>query len=376
MKKKLLIAPNSFKEVADSDKVADLFNKYLTKDASLSVNKLPISDGGDGFLNVCKSAFNLEILKYKITTPYDESAFDCEVGYDKKRKRIYIESARILGLKVIPQEKRNPLKLSSKGVGDLFLKIVDDISLNKIFVDEVIIGVGGTGTNDLGLGVCSCFGLELFDIFGKKDRIIPEYFYRIRDITWNNPQMPFKVAVVIDVENPLLGAKGAARTFGPQKGADRGEVEVMELGFTKIVNILKNKRLEHSFNDLSGAGGGLAAGLHMFFNASYIKADEFIRKQLKLEENIKDVDIIVTGEGHFDEQSLNGKGAGIVLKLGSEFNKEIILCCGKIERKVREKLEDNVNVIELISFFESEADSICNFEKGIELASRKIISLL
>ncbi len=376
MKRKLLIAPNSFKEVADSDKVADLFNKYLDNNSSLSVYTLPISDGGDGFLNVCKSAFNLELRKYKITTPYDESAFECEVGYDKKRKRIYIESARILGLRIIPKEKRNPLILSSKGLGDLFLNIVDDISLNKINVEEVIIGVGGTGTNDLGLGVCSRFGLELFDIFGKKDRIIPEYFYRIKDITWDDPRIPFKVVVVIDVNNPLVGTKGAARTFGPQKGADRGEVEVMELGFTKLVNILKNKWLEHSFDDLSGAGGGLAAGLHIFFNASYIKADEFIRKQLKLEKNIKDIDIILTGEGNFDEQSLNGKGPGIVLKLAREYKKEIILCCGKIEKKVRVKLENNVKVIELISFFDSEADSIGNFEKGIELASREIISLL
>lgn len=376
MKKKLLIAPNSFKEAADSDKVARLFYKFLNEDSSLSLEILPISDGGDGFLNVCRSAFNLELLKYKITTAYDESTFDCEVGYDIERKRIYIESARILGLRVIPKEKRNPLILSSKGIGDLFLKIIDDIKLEKISVEEVIIGVGGTGTNDLGLGVCSRFGLELYDIFGKKDKIIPEYYYRIRDINWNAPQIPFKIFVVIDVENPLLGRMGASRIFGPQKGANKGEVEVMELGFNKIVNILKNKKLEHSFDKLSGAGGGLAAGLHMFFDSSSIKAVEFIRKQLKLDEKVEDTDIIITGEGNFDKQSMYGKGAGIVLKLGTDLNKKVILCCGRVDRNVADRLAGKVNVIELISFFGSEEESISNFEKGIELASKKIQSLL
>jgi glycerate kinase len=325
---------------------------------------------------VCKSAFNLELIKYIITTPYDETTFDCEVGYDKEKKRIYIESARVLGSRVIPEEKRNPLILSSKGFGDLFLRIIDDIKLNKISVETVIIGVGGTGTNDLGLGVCSRFGLELYDIFGKKDKIIPEFYYRIRDVKLGNPEIPFKVMVIVDVENPLLGPKGAARTFGAQKGADRGEVEVMELGFNKIINILKNKNLKRSFDYLPGAGGGLATGLHIFFNASFIKADEFIRKQLKLEEKIRDIDIIITGEGYFDMQSLCGKGAGVVINIAAEFNKEVILCCGKIEEKVKDKLGHNVDVIELVSFFDSKKDSMSNFEKGIGLASRKIISLL
>jgi glycerate kinase len=372
MNKKLLIAPNSFKEVADSDKVADLFNKYLKDNTSISIYTLPISDGGDGFLNVCKSVFNLEILEYEITTPFDETTFVCSVGYDRKGKKIFVESARVLGLKVIPEEKREPLKLSSKGIGDLFLRIIDDVKLNKILVDEIIIGVGGTGTNDLGLGVCSRFGMEFYDIFGKKDKIIPEYFYRIKDIGWNNQPLPFRIATVIDVKNPLLGRKGAARTFASQKGADKGEIEVLELGFTKVINILKDKKIKRSLDDLSGAGGGLAAGLHIFFNASEISASEFILKYLHLEEIVSDNDMILTGEGSFDEQSLEGKGAGIVLNLATRFKKRVILCCGIVEEKVKEKLGDNVEVIELTSFFDSRIDSIKNFEKGIESACTKI----
>ncbi len=277
MKQKILIAPNSYKEAADSDRAADLFNKYLDGEGKFETGILPVSDGGDGFLNACRAVLDLESLNYNITTPYDDSRFDCEAGYDRAEKKIYIESARVLGLRVIPEEKRNPLTLSSKGLGDMLAAIKEDIEKSILDVEEVVIGVGGTGTSDLGLGVCSRFGLELSDIFGKKDRIVPEYYYRIKDIKWNDTVLPFKIKTILDVRNPLLGKKGAARTFGPQKGADRGEVEVMELGFTKIVNILKNKGLDRSFDNLSGAGGGLAAGLHLFFNASSIEADNFIR---------------------------------------------------------------------------------------------------
>lgn len=376
MNKKLLIAPNSFKQTADSDKVAELFYKYLSKDTSLFLDVLPISDGGDGFLNVCKSAFNLQPIKYNITTPYDDSTFECEVGYDKNGKRLYIESARILGMRIIPEGKRNPLLLSSKGLGDLFLNIMQDMKQGSISVQEVIIGVGGTGTNDLGLGVCSRFGLNLYDIFGSKDKVSPEYFYRIKDIEWNEPHLPFKITAVIDVENPLLGTKGATRIFAPQKGADKGEVGVMELGFNKIINILKNKGIEYLPNELSGAGGGLAAGLHMFLSASYMKAEEFIQEQLALREKMKGADIVITGEGIFDEQSLYGKGAGVVLKLAAELGKAVILCCGRAEQGVKNSLEDNVILIELASLFEREEDSMKQFEKGIELASKRILSLL
>lgn len=372
----ILIAPNSFKEVADSDRVAELFKKYLEKNSPNHYNSFPISDGGDGFLNVCKLVFNLRIINYEITTPFDESTFSCETGYDEKNKRIFIESARVLGLKVIPKEKRHPLSLSSKGLGDIFVKITDDVRKGKLDVKEVYIGIGGTGINDLGLGVCSRFGMELLDIYGNKDNLIPQYFYRIKDIKWEKVELPFNIKVIIDVNNPLLGRNGATRTFGLQKGADKGELGVIELGFNKIVNILKNKGLDKSYDKLSGAGGGLAAGLHLFFDAQNITASEFIGKILNLEKQIEDNNIIISGEGHFDEQTLDGKGAGIILEIASQKQKKVILCCGKIEDNVKNKLKENVKMVELISFFKSTDESIRNFEKGIELASEKIITML
>lgn len=373
---KILIAPNSFKEAADSDKVAELLKSYLEKNSSYEFKTSPVSDGGDGFLNVCKSMFNLRIINYEITTPYDESTFNCETGYDEKNKRMFIESAKVLGLKVIPKEKRHPLNLSSKGLGDILIKIRDDVNNGNLDVKDIYIGIGGTGTNDLGLGVCSRFGLELMDIYGKTDKVIPQYFYRIKDLKWEKPDLPFHLTVVVDVTNPLMGTKGATKTFGAQKGADKGELRVIELGFNKIINLLKNKELRKSFDNLSGAGGGLAAGLYLLFDADKITAKEFIGDFMNLEMQIDNSDVVITGEGHFDEQTLDGKGAGIILDLALQKNKKVILCCGKIEDSAKKQLNKDVETIELISFFSSTEESIQNFEKGIELAAEKILTMI
>jgi glycerate kinase len=372
----ILIAPDSFKEVADSDKVAELFKRYLQKYTSCKIELSPVSDGGDGFLNICSKFFNLQQFSYDITTPYDESTISCPVGYDKERKRLFIESARVLGLRIIPKEQRHPLNLSSKGLGDLLLHVIDDINRERFNVEEIFIGVGGTGTNDLGLGLCSRFGLELFDIYGERDNVLPEFYYRIKDIKWNKPDLQFKLNTIIDVKNPLLGGRGATKRFGPQKGADKGELEVLELGFNKIINILKSKKLDKSFNDLLGAGGGLAAGLYLFFDASVIPAENFIGDTLRLSEYIDNNDIIITGEGSFDEQSLDGKGAGIVLNLATSKNKKVFLCCGKIDDRLKKSLGNSVEIVEMISFFKDAEESMKNFEKGVELSSRMIASLI
>lgn len=373
---KILIAPNSFKEVADSNKVAELLKKYIKTDNPDDIIISPISDGGDGFLSVCKAVFDLRIINYEITAPYDETTFNCEIGYDEKNKRIFIESALVLGLRVIPKEKRHPLNESSKGLGDIFIRIIEDINKGIINVKEIYIGIGGTGTNDLGLGVCSRFGLELQDIYGNQDRVIPQYFYRIKDLKWEKPEIPFKIKVILDVTNPLLGKKGATRIFGAQKGADRGELGVIELGFNKIVNILKNKGLSKSYNNLSGAGGGLAAGLYLFFDAESIPAKEFIGKYLNLEKQIDESDLIISGEGHLDEQTLDGKGAGIIIDIAGQKVKKIILCCGIIDPNIRNQLNKNIGLIELKSFFNSTEESIRNFEKGIELACSMINNMI
>ncbi len=374
-KKTILIAPNSFKECADSVKIADLIEQNLKKISDYDLIKKPISDGGDGFLEVCKLNYGLKIIKYEISTPYDNSKMICEVGYDKKNKRIYIESANVLGLKVIPGAKRHPVKLSSKGLGDLLLCLINDVEKGKIFVDEVIIGVGGTGTNDLGLGMCSRFGMKMFNISSKRLKIIPKNFDKIDKIEWKKIDLPFDINVISDVENPLLGKNGATKTFGKQKGLSDEEILAIEIGFNKIIKILKHKKLNDSSNKLSGAGGGLAAGLQRFFNAKVTQSFNFVSEIIG-NEDIKSIDAVITGEGAFDKQSLMKKATGSILEMFHDKSIPIFLCCGKIDLKIIESFKINIKPIQLVDYFINEKEAIKYYKKGINLACRDIAKII
>lgn len=373
-KKTILIAPNSFKECADSVTIANLIEKNLKKLSDYFLIKKPISDGGDGFLEVCKINYGLKIIKYKISTPYDNTKILCEVGYDEKNKIVFVESANVLGLKVIPEPRRHPVKLSSKGFGDLLLALKKDIESNKIFVDKVIVGIGGTGINDLGLGMCSRFGLKLYNKFNEELEIIPENFSKATRIVWNKIKLPFKINVLTDVENPLLGKKGATRTFGKQKGLTDNEIAKIEIGFNKIANLLKNNKIYDPSKELSGAGGGLAAGFQIFFNADITQSFQFISKIIK-SDIINSADIVITGEGAFDSQSLMKKATGSILQVFNSRHIPIFLCCGKIDRKIIGSL-NIIKPIQLIDYFDNEKDAIKHYKKGLELACSEIINVI
>ena len=372
--KSILVAPNSFKECANAVKVTHLFDKHLDKSIFHVISK-PISDGGDGFLDVCKFYFPLEILNYKVTSPYNEEVIDCKIGLHRKEKTVYIESAEILGLKKVPLSKRHPLMLSSKGLGDLLKLIIKDIENSKIHVEKIVVGIGGTGTMDLGIGMCSRLGLKLYDVYGQELEAVPDSFPKVDKIDIPNKRFPIKVQTVLDVDNALLGTKGAAKIYGKQKGATAGEVNVIELGWNKLVNLLGKNQLLDLSNKLSGAGGGLAVGLKILSDTSEMKASDFIKKEFDLNDIKPFPDIVVTGEGAFDEQTLMGKGAGTIISMFEEQNIPVVLCCGKIDNEVSEKLSMNVFPIELGKYYDSVEQSIQNFEESIKLACDEIAGM-
>ncbi|MCH7826371.1 MAG: glycerate kinase [Bacteroidetes bacterium] len=374
-KKKILLAPNSYKECSSSVEVSELFEKYLNTNNGFEIFKYPITDGGDGFLDVLNNNNQLINITYPITTPYDNSKFDCTVGYDKKNKIIYIESAKVLGLQLIHQEKRHPLFLSSKGLGELLDHIRKSVINKKININKVVIGVGGTGTNDLGLGLCSVFGMKLIDIDGKETDIIPEFYHNTDKILWSKPELPFIIETIVDVNIPLLGEAGATYQFAAQKGAMETEIELLELGFNKIINILNNNKLNILANSLSGAGGGLAAGLSHFFDAECTSSFENLRADKVLIRMMEQADYVITGEGIFDKTSLLGKGASAIIKISDNLNKKVFLCCGKIEKDSVKMLSKNIIPIEM------NKKTIDNkykkyFEEEVKIASSKIINLI
>lgn len=371
--KNVLIAPNSFKGCADSTKVAELFYKYLSVNRDLNLQVFPISDGGDGFLNVCKRLYNIEIKSYIISTPYDESKLEVDVGYELSSRTVFIESALVLGLSLIPMAQRKVIQLSSKGMGELLVKLIEENNSESLLIEKVIIGIGGTGTNDMGLGMCSRFGLKLWGHFNERLNIIPDEFPKVSKMEWQSPKLPFRIECVIDVNNKLLGKSGSTYQFAEQKGATKGELEIMELGFTKIVNLLYSNKIYDPAKMLYGAGGGLGAGFQIFYQAECKHAREFIQNEFVKKFNNQAFDILITGEGSFDTQSLTGKGSYSLIDNHSESIDRVFLCSGKIDSDLRNKVPSNVICIQLRDYFNSDEESINSIEIGIRRACEIIL---
>jgi len=368
---KILIAPNSFKECSDSVSVAKLISKNLLEKTAdkyiqLELIEKPVSDGGDGFLEVCDRLFDLEIISTKIPAPFSSVIIDCEFGYSEKNKTVYIESAKVLGLKLIPLEKRHPLNLNSAGLGILLKYLQKEKQKGRLSFNKVMIGIGGTGTSDFGIGMMSAFDLKLIDSKGKMLEPFPYNFNKTEKIISNKPNLGFEVEVIADVNVPLLGENGAAKLFAKQKGATESEIIMLEDGLQNVMKLIEvDKEVK-----LLGAGGGLAGAFQFFFNSRVKFADEFLKTDCGINRNLKP-DFVITGEGKFDYQSGLNKAVGIILNEFSEDNIPVFVICGKSE--AREGISRNVTFIELESFFKNKTESIINFSEGISRATELIL---
>jgi glycerate kinase len=374
MRKRILISPNSFKECADSVTISGLIRDNL---AELTVAELivkPISDGGDGFLSVSKYYFGGEIRNYSISKAYEETNFDCPVLYCEKRKEVYIESAEVLGLKVVPLFYRNPMKLTSKGLGQLLKQIEMDIRDSKITVKKVYLGVGGTATIDMGIGMMSELGLKLFDSQGELENVLPESYKKVQRLDFHSIKFSFELITIVDVTNPLLGPQGGVRVFGPQKQADEMKIQQLEEGFYHLLKLLKNSGLQLSLNTLSGAGGGIPAAMQIFLDTEMRSSLEFIEYHLGLHKysDLDLVDYLITGEGAYDHQSGFGKGIGVLMHMFRSGAKQIFLVCGKISPESAGNLPKYVYPIELAMYFSYEYESIIKYREGIEKACTEI----
>ena len=375
-KNKILIAPNSFKECADSVTIAELITQYLSGLKKKELITKPISDGGDGFLKVCEFYFGGEIINYKISAPYGESKIECPILYCESRKEVYIESAEVLGLKIVPLFYRNPLKLSSKGLGELIWLIEKDVRNKNLTVNKVFIGIGGTATMDMGMGMMSELGLNLLDLHYREIGVIPQNFSLTRRIKYKPYKLSFDLIPVVDVSNPLLGAQGGISIYGKQKGANDEDVLVIEKSFNHLINLFESNDLEILTNKLSGAGGGIPSAFQIFYKTSLTYSSEFIKYHLGIDRYIDSIDYLVTGEGAYDDQTDSGKGVSVLIDLFRSDAKLIFLVCGSISESVMKNLPKYIFPIELKKFFPNHYESIKNYEEGLRKASGQIMKEL
>jgi glycerate kinase len=371
----ILIAPNSFKECADSVEISELLNKHLSKNNSIKTLLRPLSDGGDGFLSVIKKLFDTVEYEIPITDKFDQTKYYL-ILIDENNEIAYIESASVIGLKSIEEKNRRPLQLNTSVIGKIIQQLSVEVNQSKLKIKNLIIGIGGTATIDFGIGACSQLGLSLFD----KNCITlspnPQNFSSVSSIRFVKPDLPFNIKCIVDVDTELIGEPGAIEIYGKQKGASDQELKKIKSGIKNILNVISADKKFDIPKHLNGAGGGLAAGLNIFLHADLIKAEEFIKDFILRDLKLEEIDSVITGEGSFDFQSFEGKGAGIILKLFGKRNIPIFLINGSTNLPADINLSKNVLVINLIDFFGSKKESIINYCIGIEKAAQILLDKL
>lgn len=382
---KVLLAPNSFKKSLSSVQITNLLSSELTKLKNAEIIESPISDGGDGFVEVLEFNKKEPLVKYFYEGEFNKKSFKCPILFNSLTKTVYLESASIIGLRLLKREEMNPLKLNSFPIGQIIKNLIISEQENKTFAFEnIVIGVGGTATIDFGLGAINALGVKFFDYQENEVKPIPKNFNLIKEIGVedldSNPYIQSlrekNIFCIVDVDTKLLGKNNALEIFGPQKGANKKDIDMILIGLKNIISILKKKNYTIDELSLNGAGGGLASGLNIFLGTKIIPAKDYIRAELLKLTNSEIPDYVITAEGRFDHQSFEGKATGEIIKIYSSKAKKIFVVCGLAEDKVDKKLADNVEIIQITDYFHSVNESITNASLGIKIASEKILNQL
>ena len=330
---RILIAPDKFKGALSAreggDNIAAGLREVLP-DAKIDI--LPMADGGEGTAEVIGEALGASWIKSKAHDPLGR---EIEARYARidARKLAIMEMSEAAGMRRLQPSELNPEIATTFGVGEMLLDAA------KHGVNEIVIGLGGSATNDGGLGMARSLG---FQFLGDKEIERPLDLGELRRI--ENPQkleLP-KIIGAVDVKNPLLGPNGATRVFGPQKGATPEQLDKLERALARLADVVAQQfGFDYRNEPGAGAAGGLGFGLMSFCGAKIRPGFDVVAEAVGLESKIKDVDVVITGEGSLDRQTLEGKTPAGVARLARKLRKRVFAFVGRAteDRQVREMFD-------------------------------------
>jgi len=330
---KILICPDSFKESLSAVEVCNCIERGLKRaNSKFRIEKVPLADGGEGTVKALVMATGGRIFKCRATDPLGRKIW-ARYGILSDGKTGVIEMAAASGLALVPVAKRNPLVTTTYGTGEMVASALER------GCRRIIIGIGGSATVDGGAGMAQALGARLLDGKGKDIRFGGRELEKLEKI--NLKFMDKRIArtdfiIASDVRNPLLGPKGAARVYGPQKGATPDMVKKLERGLSHLARVIK-KELSISVENIpgSGAAGGLGAGLYAFLGAKMESGAKLVMRMAGLEQRIKKVDLVITGEGKVDRQTLYGKAVMGVIRMARKYRVPVICIAGSILPEAR-----------------------------------------
>jgi len=347
---KILIAPDKFKGTLNAREVAQNIAKGLldvVPDAQIEV--VPMADGGEGTAEAICDVRGCSWLECKAHDPLGRE-IDARYGWIDQENLAVMEMSEAAGMRRVSGSERDPVRATTFGVGEMIL------DATKRGANEIIVGLGGSATNDGGFGMARALGYRFFSSIS-----IGEYLVaRLRGEKASTPQLTGpvtelrtleriekpkhlslpRIMAAADVRNPLLGENGATQVFGPQKGGTPEQIRNLELALSRLADIVPETiGSDHTDTVKPGAGaaGGLGFGLLSFCGATIRPGFEVVAEAVRLEEKMKDADLVITGEGSLDRQTLEGKTPVGVARLARKLGKRVFAIVGRIidPREVR-----------------------------------------
>lgn len=370
---KYLVAPDKYKGSFDALVASELIKEAIVEvDKGAEVFQLPLADGGEGTLTALSKIFGAKIEEVEVNDPLFRK-IKSRIGFFEDKA--IIEMAECSGLLLLKDEERNPLYTTTYGVGELI-----KYAISKE-VKEIIIGIGGSATNDAGTGMLSALGMKFLDENGHELKPTGENLIKIKkidDSEFLKDVQKVKFTVLCDVTNPLYGENGAAYVFAPQKGADENAVKLLDEGLKNFANVAK----EYLGKDISlssgaGAAGGLGFALLAFLNAQYVSGIDYLLFASNAEEHVKWADIIITGEGRFDRQSLSGKSTIGIARLGAKFGKMVIVISGSIDCPFEEYSKEGItSIFSIVDMASSLERCLIEAPRLLKETTKSIVNLI
>ena len=372
---KFVLAPDSFKESMTSMEACLAMEKGIKKvfkDAECI--KVPMADGGEGTVDALVNATEGQLVEIEVTNPLGKK-IKANYGILGDGKTAVIEMAKASGIELIDRNERNPYITTTYGTGE----IIKD-AVNK-GIKHILIGIGGSATNDAGAGMLQALGVKLLDgnkeeiAFGGAELKKIEYIDKgsldefLKDVT---------IEVACDVTNPLVGENGASYVFGPQKGATPEMVKVLDNNLRHFaLKVKESFGIDIADVKGSGAAGGLGGALLGFLNAELISGIDLVIKYTNLEEKIKTSDYVFTGEGSIDGQTIFGKTPVGVSKLGKKYDIPVIAFAGKVEPESSNLYSEGMkSIFSIMRGVESLEDALKNGASNLEKTVESVVRII
>jgi glycerate kinase len=335
---KILIAPDKFKGALNARDAAENIAKGL-HDAlpDATIEMVPMADGGEGTAEVICNARGGYLVQCKAHDPLCRE-IDARYAWIADEKLAVTEMSEASGMRRLSESERDPLRATTFGVGEMILDAA------RRGASEIIIGLGGSATNDAGFGMARALGFRFFSDMKELTEAVTELADLARSETpvaagvspanarTQPTRLPpqLKIIAAVDVKNPLLGQNGATCVFGPQKGATKDELEVLERSLTRLADVVaKEFGVDYRNDPGAGAAGGLGFGLMSFCAAKIRPGFDVVAEAVGLEAKIEDADIVISGEGSLDRQTLEGKTPAGVARLARKLRKRVFAMVGR-----------------------------------------------